>query len=134
MAEAKKKRVLKKPVTVREQASKQPATTAKTRRFKKAAVAIKRPLGAAKRIGKKEYHPVKLPDNRLGRFMTAPRRATPRFFSEAWAELRQVTWPNRRETLKLTLAVFVFAIVLSGLIGAVDYGLTQLSEKVLLDK
>lgn len=134
MAEAKKKRVLKKPVTVREQASKQPTSESKSRRLKSASGAIKRPLSAAKRLGKKEYHPVKLPDNRVGRFMTAPRRVTPRFFREAWAELRQVTWPNRRETLKLTLAVFVFAIVLSGLIGAVDYGLTQLSEKVLLDK
>lgn len=134
MAEAKKKRVLKKAVTVREQASKKTDSTPKPKKLHKVSGVIKRPLIAAKRLGKKEYHPVKLPDNKVGRFMTAPRRVTPRFFSEAWAELRQVSWPNRRETLKLTLAVFVFAIVLSGMIGVVDYGLTQLTEKVLLDK
>lgn len=134
MAEAKKKRVLKKPVTVREQATKKTSDAPKPRRLHKATNVVRKPLGAARRIGKKEYHPVKLPDNRLGRFMTASRRFTPRFFRDAWAELKQVTWPNRAETAKLTLAVFIFALVFAGLIGLVDFGLTKLSEKILLDK
>lgn len=134
MAEAKKKRVLKKPVTVREQASKRTTEAPKPRRLHKATSAVKKPLGAAKNLGKKEYHPVKLPDNRLGNFLSKSRKFTPRFFRDAWAELRMVTWPNRSETIKLTLAVFVFALVFAGLIGLVDFGLTEITEKILLDK
>lgn len=132
MAEAKKKRVLKRTETVREKASKKEATQ-KPRRLHKAAQAVKRPVSAARRVGAKEYHPIKLPDNKVGRFMTANRKVTPRFFRDAWAEVRQVVWPNRRETAKLTLAVFTFAIIFSLLIGVVDYGLDKLFRELLLN-
>jgi preprotein translocase SecE subunit len=134
VAEAKKKRVIKKAETVREKAAKKTEAPVKPRRLHKATSSVKRPLGAVHRIGQKEYHPVKLPDNKVGRFMTANRKATPKFFREAWAELRQVTWPNRQETAKLTLAVFVFAIIFGALIAGVDFGLDKLFRKLLLDK
>ena len=35
----------------------------------------------------------------------------PRYIVNSWREVRQVIWPNRRETWRLTLAVFIFAIV-----------------------
>lgn len=132
MAEAKKKRVLKKTETVREKATKTSVAVPKTRRLHKATAQVKRPLSAAKRIGGKEYHPVKLPDNKVGRFMTKNRRVTPTFFSEAWAEVRQVQWPNRKETTKLTLAVFIFAISFGALIAVVDYGLDKIFHDLLL--
>lgn len=133
MAEAKKKRVIRKPETVREKAAKKTETTPKPRRLHKAAGAAKRPLGAARKIGRKEYHPIKLPDNKLGRFLTTNRRFTPRFFRDAWGELKQVTWPNRKETIKLTIAVFVFAITLSLIVGVVDFGLDKLFRELLID-
>ena len=132
MAEAKKKRVLKKSETVREKAVKKEVVK-KPRRIHAASGAIKRPLKAARRIGAKEYHPIKLPDNKIGRFMTANRKATPKFFREAWAELRQVSWPTRKETAKLTLAVFAFAIIFGLTIGVVDYGLDKLFRELLLN-
>jgi preprotein translocase SecE subunit len=132
MAEAKKKRVLKKTETVREKATKKEVEQ-KPRRLHKVTGAAKRPLGAARRMGAKEYHPIKLPDNKVGRFMTASRKVTPRYFRDAWAEVKQVSWPNRRETAKMTLAVFTFAIIFSLLIGVVDFGLDKLFRELLLN-
>lgn len=56
----------------------------------------------------------------------------PRYFVNSWREVRQVTWPSRRETWRLTLAVFIFAIVFGALIAGVDKGLDLLFKKVIL--
>jgi preprotein translocase SecE subunit len=56
----------------------------------------------------------------------------PRYFVNAWRELRQVTWPNRRETWRLTGAVFVFAVVFGALVAVVDKGLDEFFKKVIL--
>jgi len=50
----------------------------------------------------------------------------------AWREVRQVTWPSRRETWRLTGAVFIFAIVFGALVYGVDTGLDALFKKVIL--
>jgi preprotein translocase SecE subunit len=55
-----------------------------------------------------------------------------RYFRNSWKELREVTWPNRRETWQLTFAVFVFAIIFGALITVTDYGLDKLFKKVIL--
>lgn len=130
-AEKPKKRQLKKAETVRDKAT-APVEQPKKRRLRATADSVKQPLKTAREAGRREYHPIKLPDNRLGRFLTKSRRFTPRFFREAWAELRQVTWPNRSETFRLTTAVIVFALAFGGLIAAVDYGLEKLFREVLL--
>lgn len=56
----------------------------------------------------------------------------PSYFINSWRELRQVHWPNRRETWRLTLAVFVFAIVFGALVAGVDKGLDELFKKLVL--
>lgn len=33
----------------------------------------------------------------------------PRYFGESFREIRRVTWPSRRESIKLMLAVMIFA-------------------------
>lgn len=133
MAEAKKKRVIKKSETVREKATKSAEVTEKPKRLHKVRSAVKRPVGAVKRVGGKEYHPVKLPDNKTGKFMTKSRRITPRYFRDAWGELKLVTWPNRKETTKLTVAVIVFAVAFGTLIAVVDYGLDKVFKALLLN-
>jgi preprotein translocase SecE subunit len=132
MAEAKKKRVLKKTETVREKAEKKEQPT-KKRRLHTATTVAKKPIGAARELGRKEYHPIKLPDNKVGRFLTKPRKFIPKFFREAWGELKLVTWPNRKETVKLTLAVFIFAITFGVMIAVVDYGLDKAFRQLLLN-
>jgi preprotein translocase SecE subunit len=56
----------------------------------------------------------------------------PRYFINSWREVRQVTWPNRKETWRLTLAVFIFAVVFGALVAGVDKGLDEIFKKVIL--
>lgn len=74
-------------------------------------------------------------------FKTKPMRVIGRFFKKvllinyfasAWREVRQVTWPNRKETANLTIAVFIFAIGFGILIAIIDFGLDKLFREVLL--
>jgi preprotein translocase SecE subunit len=133
VAEAKKQpRRLKKTETVREKAEKagRPAPE-KRRRLRSTAGKAAQPIKRVAHVGRKEYY-LPLPDNRFGRFLNKRRHVIPRFFREAWAELRDVTWPSRKETWKLTLAVFIFAIVFGLLIAVTDYGLDKLFKRVLL--
>lgn len=56
----------------------------------------------------------------------------PRYFVNAWREVRQVTWPTRRETWRLTFAVFLFALIFGLLIAGVDKVLDEFFKKVIL--
>lgn len=132
MAEEKRKvRRLKKVQTVREKAERATNASPKPRRLHATARKATRPLRAARNIGRKEYY-LPLPQNRIGKFLNKRRSFTPKFFKEAWAEVRQVTWPSRKETWKLTLAVFIFAVTFGLVIAIVDYGLDKLFKSLLL--
>lgn len=54
------------------------------------------------------------------------------YFSKSWGELKQVTWPTWRESLRLTSAVLIFAIIFGVAIAGVDYGLDKLFKDILL--
>lgn len=56
----------------------------------------------------------------------------PRYFVNSWRELRSVTWPSRRETWRLTLAVFVFAAVFGAVVYGVDKELDEIFKKTVL--
>lgn len=56
----------------------------------------------------------------------------PRYFRNSWRELRQVTWPNGKESRRLTFAVMAFATVFGVLIAVTDYGLDKVFKKVIL--
>jgi preprotein translocase SecE subunit len=132
VAEEKRKvRRLKKVETVRERAEKAVNTEPKPRRLQATATKVGKPIKAAGRVGRKEYY-LPLPKNRVGSFLNRKQSLLPRFFNDAWAEVLQVTWPSRRETLKLTLAVFTFAIAFGLVIALVDYGLDKLFRSLLL--
>ncbi|MDB5185860.1 MAG: hypothetical protein JWL85_383 [Candidatus Saccharibacteria bacterium] len=132
MAEESKNRRIKKPETVRERAEKAASGVDKKPRRLGAATAgkIASPVRNAARLGKKEYY-LPLPDNRVGRFLNKKRSFIPKFFREAWQELRQVNWPNRQETTQLTIAVFIFAIVFGLLIAGVDFVLGKIFKELL---
>jgi preprotein translocase subunit SecE len=53
------------------------------------------------------------------------------FVSEAWQELKKVTWPGRRETLSTTIVVIILVIIIAGYLGLVDMGLSSLLHKVM---
>jgi preprotein translocase SecE subunit len=54
------------------------------------------------------------------------------YFRSSWVELKQVVWPNRKETTRLTFAVLMFAIVFGTIVALVDFGLDKLFHKILL--
>lgn len=131
MAESeKKKRVLKQGETMRQRTEKA-ADGKNVRRLHTSTSKVSASLGSVTKTGKKEFY-LPLPDNKLGRFLNKRRRLVPRYFSESWQELRQVAWPTRRETLKMTLAVFIFSVLLSLIITIIDYGLDKVFRKVFL--
>ena len=55
-----------------------------------------------------------------------------RFFSETIAELKKVVWLTRREMAYLTFMVLIVAIIVALILGAFDYGFTNLVDKVFL--
>lgn len=61
-----------------------------------------------------------------------PLRPLGRYVKGAWIELRQVKWPSRKTTVKLTGAVLAFTAVLTAFIVALDYGFEQLVKRILL--
>jgi len=52
------------------------------------------------------------------------------YVSEVIGELRKVTWPTRQETLRLAGIVFAICLVMGAIMGAFDYGFSQLVSKV----
>ena len=66
---------------------------------------------------------------------TTARRRGLRLFSyigEIINELRKVVWLTRREVAYLTLLVLIVAIAAGIFLGALDYGFTDLVDKVFL--
>jgi preprotein translocase SecE subunit len=122
--EAKKsKRRVKNPETFRQQAL-------------KAASEANKPVRPS-RI-KKVWAPFRF----IGRFFRFLNRFTPLrilglilfppYFRNSWKELQQVTWPTFKQSLRLTWAVLLFAIIFGASVAAVDYGLEAVFKRILL--
>jgi preprotein translocase subunit SecE len=61
-----------------------------------------------------------------------PKKRRFTFFADIVGELRKVIWPTRQETIRLTLIVIGLCVVMGILLGAVDYGFSELVAKVFL--
>ena len=131
-----KKQGKRSSLTVR-QRTEQPQVE-KRRVVRSAAKGASRPFRFAGRMIGKVLRPLRF---LLWPFKTRPVRFIGRvlaailflkYFRGAWKELREVTWPNRRETWQLTFAVFVFAIIFGAMVTATDYGLDKLFRKIIL--
>jgi preprotein translocase SecE subunit len=56
----------------------------------------------------------------------------PPYFRQSFRELKLVTWPDFRQSWRLTFAVLAFAAVFGALIAGLDFGLDKLFKEVLL--
>lgn len=56
----------------------------------------------------------------------------PPYLRRSLRELRLVTWPNWRQTWRLTFAVLGFSVVFGAFIYVIDFGLDKLFKEVLL--
>ena len=65
------------------------------------------------------------------RVVTKPFRAFGRYLRDSWGELRQVRWPSRKATWKLTLAVIVYCGILIAIIMGLDLLFTELFGWIL---
>ncbi len=48
------------------------------------------------------------------------------FFEESYAELKKVSWPPRKESVRAAYAVIVFVVIISFFLGIVDYFLAKI--------
>lgn len=65
------------------------------------------------------------------------RRNSPRlirYVGEIISELKKVVWLTRRETAYLTLLVLIVSITAGLVLGAIDYGFTNLIDRIILNK
>lgn len=53
------------------------------------------------------------------------------FLLEVKKEMERVTWPSRKETLKLTLVVIGVSVTLGLFLGGIDFFLTKMAELFL---
>jgi preprotein translocase SecE subunit len=57
-----------------------------------------------------------------------------RFIGETIAELRKVVWLSRREVAYLSALVLVVSLAAGLVLGAIDYGFSNLVESVFLGR
>lgn len=109
--------------TMRESAVKTRAKAEKPKRVRKAASAAVVPVGLAHKMLTRDRHviPRKNPES----FWHKSRKITPSYFTNAFRELRLVTWPKGKETWRLVLAVFIFAFSIGLVIALLDFGLEK---------
>jgi preprotein translocase subunit SecE len=48
-----------------------------------------------------------------------------RYFKQTRADLRKVTWPTRREAVRLTLIVLGVTVAMAAFLGVIDFVLTS---------
>lgn len=56
------------------------------------------------------------------------------YLKNAFAEVKRVTWPSRKEALKSTVVVIGFSVVVASFLGVIDYlyskGLNLIIERL----
>lgn len=126
----KAKRKLKNPETFRERALKasESSKPEKPRRVRKFFAAIFRPIGnffiKAQKV--KALKPV------FAAFRIIGRVVWPKYFRTSFQELKKVTWPTWKMSLRLTYAVLVFSVIFGISVAAVDWGLGKIFKHLLL--
>lgn len=54
------------------------------------------------------------------------------YFVGSWREIRQVKWPDRKTSWKLTFSVLVFSVVFSAFLAGLDYAFEQLAKLIFM--
>ncbi|MDB5161284.1 MAG: Preprotein translocase subunit SecE [Candidatus Saccharibacteria bacterium] len=112
-------RIRKSAPTLRQraEAAQAKAEREKPRRVRKALSKAARPVKRLRIPASRIPKPVRAAGRFLAKWLGW---LAPSYFVNAWREVRQVTWPSRRETWRLTGAVFIFATVFGAMVAVVD--------------
>jgi len=54
------------------------------------------------------------------------------YLSASRAELLKVSWPSRRQTIRLTLLVIGFSLVMAAVLGLMDFLFSNLVQKIIV--
>ncbi len=123
-SEKSKRRIVKKPETIREKAEKAVETSKQPRRLHTTKRRASAPFRVAGRLlgklGKIKIFRI------IGLILVPP------YFRNSWRELRQVTWLKPKESFRLTYAVIAFAALFGTAVAILDYGLDKIFKQVLL--
>lgn len=134
---SKKKRIVKKTETVRQQRERAATAIPKQRKVRTAATKANGRFKVVSRMFGKLFRPLSF---LLWPFKTRPVRFVGRILSKvllidyiraSWKELRLVEWPDRVTTFKLSLAVFIFAFAFGSLIAILDFILDKIFKQIL---
>ena len=60
-----------------------------------------------------------------------PAIAISKYFNEVKTELGKVSWPNRKETVQMTILVISVSTIVSLYLGGVDYLFTRIMSMLL---
>ena len=53
------------------------------------------------------------------------------FLKEVRSEMKMVSWPSKKETVRLTTVVILISLSMAGFIGALDFIFTKLMELII---
>lgn len=93
---------------------------------------IFRPLSVISRVAHKEYNPVPVPKNKFGKVLGKRFNLIPRFIVDAWIEVKRVSWPSRKDALRLTLTVVVFAVIFAVFVQIFGFLFERLFKYILI--
>jgi len=82
------------------------------------------------KLTKKTVKKTAKPDTTRNKFI-APLFFVGGYFKGSWAELKKVTWPNRKATWGLTAAVIIFTALFVALIMLLDAMFSQLFKLII---
>lgn len=54
----------------------------------------------------------------------------PKFFSDIFEEMKKVTWPTKKETIRLTVMVILISLIVAFYVGIIDIFLAKALELV----
>ncbi len=137
-----RRKLAKKPVTVREKADKAQAKKAKEQKKK----APKKPSKTAAKASQAanntksflnkslDVHDHDHEATGIKASLTKQRSIIPSYFSNSVREIQEVTWPSFKEAWSLTFAVVMFAVVFAILVSSLDWVLGKVFEEVILNE
>ena len=102
-----------------EEITRKVSVKAKNSESKKTKIANKKAEKKADKDAKKSLKKVDAKEKKVG------------YFRGAFQELRQVRWPSRKETWKMTLSVIIYVVLLAAIIMLLDALLQFIFNKIL---
>ena len=112
--------------------------TTKQSTNKSTAKLVKKDQKSLKKTNKKADKATKKPAPKFLRilaapfvFISKPFRPFGRYVKAAWQEIRQVRWPDRKTTWKMTLSVIIYVIIFAAVIMLLDALFAFIFNKLL---